>query len=397
MAASFGKVGAVMTAAITVPLGLMAKSMINAASDATETASKFNQVFDTVEGKANQVADEFSKSFGVAGSTARQMIGDTGDLLVGFGFTGDAALQMAKDVNELASDLASFQNFSGGAEGASIALTKALLGETESAKSLGIVIRQTTPEFRKNVEAIQRAKGVTLLQAKSIEILRIATSQSKKAVGDVNRTWDDYANVQRRSQEATKNLSESFGRLLIPLATKLTNLMTRVVNRVSQLSPGMKKFVLILGGLAAIGGPLLLVLAGIAAAFAAISLPILLISAGILALGGIIAAVALNWDAIVEGMKNTFVGFVNFVIDRINGLLAPLNFVAEKLGFGSLTIGQIGAPAAPATAPTSPAGGATVDGEIVVSATPGSAVQSTRLSGRGRRVNIGMNMAAAGA
>jgi hypothetical protein len=372
----------------------MAKSMINAASDATETASKFNQVFDTVEGKANKVADEFSKSFGVAGSTARQMIGDTGDLLVGFGFTGDAALKMAKDVNELASDLASFQNFSGGAKGASIALTKALLGETESAKSLGIVIRQTTPEFRKNVETIQRAQGVTLLQAKSIEILRIATSQSRKAVGDVNRTWADYANVQRRSDEATKNLSESFGRLLIPLATTLQNVMTRVANRISQLSPGMKKVVLILGGLVAIGGPLLLVLSGIAIAFAAISLPVLAISAAILALGAVIAVVALNWDAIIESMKNALVGFVNLAISLLNGLLSPLNFISEALGLGSIKVSQIGAPAAP-SAPSSPSGGGTINGEIVVSASPGSAVQSTRLSGRGRSVNIGMNMAGA--
>ena len=155
----FAAQGIAATAAITVPVLLMSKAMIDAASDATETANKFNSVFDTVEAKANKVADNFAKSFGTAGSTSRKLIGDTGDLLVGFGFTGEAALEMSRKVNELAADLTSFQNVEGGVESASSALTKALLGETESAKSLGIVIRQNTAEFRSQVKSIAKQKA----------------------------------------------------------------------------------------------------------------------------------------------------------------------------------------------------------------------------------------------
>jgi len=103
----------------------------NAARDGEETRQKFDVVFEGMKTGANSVADAFSKSFKLAGATTRELLGNTGDLLVGFGFTEKAALDMAVQVNSLAQDLASFTNFSGGAKGASDALTKAILGETE--------------------------------------------------------------------------------------------------------------------------------------------------------------------------------------------------------------------------------------------------------------------------
>jgi len=425
------KTGAIMTAALTAPIVLMGKKMIDAASDATETANKFNSVFDEVEGKANKVADSFAKSFGTAGSTARKLIGDTGDLLVGFGFTGDAALDISRKVNELAADLTSFQNVEGGVDAASAALTKALLGEAESAKSLGIVIRQNTKEFRTQVKTIARVRGITEQQAKAIVILGQATQQSRKAIGDVNRTWEDYASVVRRNTERNKEMSESFGRLLLPIATKVLNKITQLVKWVSNLSPGMKKFVLIMAGLVAIGGPLLVVLGGIALAFSAITLPVLAIGAAIIAVGAIIIAAVANWETITdffgtvwEKAKAGLMDFANFGIEVINSLLAPLNFVAEKLGLGSVKISSIQAPApaAPSVnsiqafknaddaavnsikafgqsiqAPSAPSqsGSGTIDGQITVAATPGTEVRQSSIQARGKGMNVGMNMAGA--
>lgn len=425
----FAKAGAVMSAAITLPVALLSRNMIAAASDATETANKFNSVFDDVRGKANQVANDFSKNFGTAGSTARKLIGDTGDLLVGFGFSGDAALELSRKVNELAADLTSFQNIQGGVPAASEALTKALLGETESAKSLGIVIRQNDKNFRTQVKTLMRAKRITEQQAKAIVILGQATQQSRKAVGDVARTWEDYASVVRRNDEATKELSESFGRLLIPIATKLTNVVTRAVKWVGSLSPSMKKLVLVTAGLAAVAGPLLLVLGGTAAAFAAISLPVLAVGAAVVGLGAVITAAALNWGSVTaslstawlnfssavgnavdqvktniaviwEGMKPGLLDFVNFGIKMLNKLLTPLNFVAEKLGFEGVRIPSIELPdtrglAAPGQAPSAPAQAfsGSLNGQIVVSATPGAQVRETSLATKASGLRVGMNMA----
>jgi len=131
------------------------KEAKNLARDAIEIQNKFNEVFISLEKSANRQAKVFAESFGLAGSTAREFLSATGDILVGFGFAEEAAFEMSIQVNTLAQDLASFANLEGGAEQASLTLTKALVGETESAKALGIVIRQDTKEFKNNVQAIQ--------------------------------------------------------------------------------------------------------------------------------------------------------------------------------------------------------------------------------------------------
>lgn len=425
--------GAIMTAALTVPIGLMAKQMIDAASDAEETASKFATVFENVGGKAEQVARDFAKNFGVASSTAKKLIGDTGDLFVGLGASEGAALDLSKRVQELASDLASFQNIQGGTAQASEALTKGLLGETDNLKSLGIIVSLGDKKFKRLVKTIQRTKGITEKQARAEAILQEAIKQSGKAIGDTQRTWDSYANVVRRNDEATKELNESFGRLMIPIATKLTVTLTKLVKWVDNLSPGMKKIVLVLAGLVAIGGPLLLVLGGIATAFSVISLPVLAVSAAIL---GLIAAgvlLAANWEGVIGGLKAMWQGFLDFIDDVfggigdtftllfegrlidamkswanvgikiVNKLIEPLDFIANLLGFDAGTIKipefniniddavlkRMETPGAPVQAANG-----TLDGQITVAAAPGAQVKETSMTSTGSGLNVGMNMVA---
>jgi len=194
--------------------GLEAK---NAARDAEEIRSKFDTVFISLKDGANKVADNFAKNFGLAGTTARDLLGQTGNLLVGFGFTEDKALDLANQVNELAQDLTSFTNYAGGAKGASDALTKALLGETESAKALGIVIRQNSKEFQEEVKSLMTSKGMTENQARALAVLNQAYRQSGKAVGDYARTKDSLANSERRLAEQQKEILEIIGDGLNPV------------------------------------------------------------------------------------------------------------------------------------------------------------------------------------
>ena len=214
----------------------------NAARDGVEIRQKFAVVFSSLERGAESVADAFAKEFRLAGASSRELLGNVGDLLVGFGFTEQAALDMSVQVNSLAQDLASFSNFSGGAIGASNALTKALVGETESVKALGIVIRQTTPEFIRNVQDIMNVQEVTLLQAKAIEILRIAYEQSTKALGDFSRTQESLANQERILDEQIKELSESLGNDLTPVFRNLTSQALESVEAFAELNILFQQF-----------------------------------------------------------------------------------------------------------------------------------------------------------
>jgi hypothetical protein len=198
--------------------GAMAKagwSMIKMASDAEETESKFKAVFKGIEADSAIVADSIADKFGLADSTIQEMLSSTGDLLTGFGFARGEALSLSAGVAELAVDLKSFQNFSGGAKGASEAITKALLGETESMKSLGVVIRQDTKLFKAQITQIMRATGATEQQAKAQAIWLQIQEQTQNAQGDALKTYDSTANRIDRMGQSWKQSKESLGSFLI--------------------------------------------------------------------------------------------------------------------------------------------------------------------------------------
>ena len=117
--------------------------------------------------EGGRAAKSLADNYGLADSTAKKLLSTTGDLLTGFGFSQSAALDLSEQVNSLAADLASFTNFEGGAEGAGMALTKAMLGETESAKSLGIVINQNNERYKELIRYYVDVEGKTEQQAKA--------------------------------------------------------------------------------------------------------------------------------------------------------------------------------------------------------------------------------------
>lgn len=198
------------------------KDIIKTASDAQETFSKFEVVFSAVAKSADVAFKDLRENYGLSSKAAKQLLSDTGDLLTGFGFSQQAALDLSTRVSKLAVDLASFTNFAGGAAGASQALTKALLGERGSVKALGISILEE--DVKKQV-AINTAKGLifeTERQAKAYATLDIALSQSKNALGDYARTSDSFANTSKTLNERLDDLKVIIGTAILPLVTKLT-------------------------------------------------------------------------------------------------------------------------------------------------------------------------------
>lgn len=274
--------GAKMAIGVTVPVALMANSFKNAARDAVETRSKFATIFRDISAESESAADNLAKNFLVTRTEARKLIGDTADILTGFGFTQEKALELGVAVNELAADLASFQNFEGGVSGASVALTKALLGEAESVKALGIVIRQDTKEYQALVEHLARTNKVSLIQAKALAALHIATEQSKNSIGDITRTMADLANQERKTANSIQDMKEAFGKVLLPAALKLTQAIRAMAEWFSALSPRALKMILIVAGILAVLGPLLLIVGAIG-----LAIPVLV--AGFTALGVVFA------------------------------------------------------------------------------------------------------------
>lgn len=213
-------VGKKLSLGVTLPFVAGSAAAIKFASDAEETQQKFGVVFKEVGAEAEATAKAIADGYGLAQDESKALLANTGDLLSGFGFSGESALQLSTDVQKLAVDLASFTNFSGGAKGASDALTKALLGERESVKALGISILEE--DVKKEV-ALMRTKGMTFeteRQAKAQATLNIAMRQSKNAIGDFSRSSKSFANQTRIMNARIRDVTVQFGQILLPTATK---------------------------------------------------------------------------------------------------------------------------------------------------------------------------------
>jgi len=312
------QIGKGLSVSLTLPILALGAATIKAASDAEETASKFETVFRDISESANKSSKELRDSYGLSTTASKKLLSDTGDLLTGFGFTQKSALDLSTEVNKLAVDLASFTNFSGGAEGASAALTKALLGERESVKSLGISILEADVKA-KVLENTK--KGLTFeseRQAKAFATLQIAQAQSANAIGDYARTSQGFANQTRLLGQRINDLAVEFGIILLPYVTKLTSFVTRLVDRFSKLDERTKKIILVVAGLIAVAGPLLLALSGIAAILPAIAggIALLMGPLGLVVLGiaALTYAVIENWDTIRQWAQD----IVNYFIDLYN-------------------------------------------------------------------------------
>ncbi len=271
--------GRKLTTFVTLPIAALGVGLIKVASDAEETNSKFNTIFKDLKKGASEVADTFARDFGLAGSTSRLLLGNTSDLLTGFKFTQKQALDLSRQVNELAVDLASFTNFSGGATGASAALTKALLGERESIKSLGIAILEKDVKARV-IQLKQQGKLLNLTdrQSKAFATLTLAQELSKNAIGDFSRTSGQFANQLRIVQQRILGVSESFGRLLLPQAQKVLNVVTKIVEFFGSLSETAKENTLIFLGFTAVLGPALIVFGNIITSIISIGVAVVVLT-----------------------------------------------------------------------------------------------------------------------
>lgn len=341
--------GKSLTLFATVPIGLAARAMINAASDAQETADKFNDVFRELGTGGADAAARLAEKYKLAASTSQELLSTTGAILSASGMQTDQILKMSEAINGASIDLASFHNFQGTAAESSLILTKALLGEAESLKTnFGITIQQNGA-FQKAVKARMAATRSTEAAAKAEVIFASIMKQldRQKATDNFNKTLGSYANQQRVAAEATKKLGESLGVFLLPAMIKVTMKVTEMLNKLNGFSDSNKKLILIVGGVVAALGPLGLIIGGVAfavsglaAAFAALSLPVLLIVGVVGILGVAIYKIWQDIDVLKEkfsalaekatiGLKKVYNSVVSF-------LLAPIQLAAKaisSLGF----------------------------------------------------------------
>jgi hypothetical protein len=190
--------------------------------------------------KAKAAAREMQENYGMSEFAAKSALSFTGDLLTGFGFSQEKALELSIQTAKLGADLAAFTNYAGGAEGAINALTKGMLGETEMMKQLGVVVRATDKDFMALVKTLMETRGVTLNEARAEATLLTAINQSKNAIGAYAREADTLSTQMKLTGQRMVDLKMKIGGFLSSLLNleeagqKLNNLLLEVTDALSE-------------------------------------------------------------------------------------------------------------------------------------------------------------------
>jgi hypothetical protein len=284
-------VGSRLTTTLTLPIVAGAALSVKAASDEAESWNKVTVVFGSNADAIKKWAADSATSLGVSRNAAYQAAGSFGNLFLTANVLPGKILDMSTSLVKLSGDLASFHN----ADPTEVmqSIQSALVGQIEPMRKYGVMLSQDAIAA-KALELGLVGVGEEMNDAAKMQaIYAIIMEQTKTAQGDFLNTSDGLANQMRILKADFENTASSIGVILLPYALQLLGWIREAVAWFSALDPSIQRNILIVLGLVAVLGPLLVIIGSVVGAIGAL-IPI------ITAIGGALAAVSAPvWIAIV--------------------------------------------------------------------------------------------------
>lgn len=299
-------------ALMALPLVGIGISSLRTAADFEEMSSKFGVVFGAMAGEVETWAEDTGEKIGRAKSHLMEYSSGLQDMLVPMGFSRESAAELSKELVALALDVASFTNK---ADADVIRdFSSALVGSHEPLYKYGILITEDTLKQSALNLGIDATGRALTQEEKVLARVGIMFSNTADAQGDAERTSDSYTNKVKAAEAAMIELNIAIGNALIPTMTSLVNAISPIIiimAKWAEDNPTLVKTIIGVGvGIGILGVALIglgLILPGITAVmgiFSAVSLPLVLIIAGIAA--AIVAGFLIwkNWGTIVTFFGN---------------------------------------------------------------------------------------------
>jgi hypothetical protein len=294
-----GRKASVLSAAIVAAGGASFKM----AADFQDALGATDQVYKQSSDTVKEWAQNLSSQYGIAKSEALSYSNMMGSMLVNIGqLTEEQAAKQSQKLIELAGDLTAM--YGGRVQDAVRALTGALKGNNTMLDNYGMAVNDALVKTRAlELGLIAQGEEMTLA-ARQAATLSLIWEQSSAAQGQASREAEGASGSMRALQVEVKNLATSFGEILLPIITPIISGIADMVNKIGSLSPELQKTIVVIGGVAAAIGPLMLGLGSllklaplIGTAFTAMTGPI---GIAVAAIAGAAALIVKNWDAIKE-------------------------------------------------------------------------------------------------
>ena len=339
-----GQIGKNLFIKATLPIALLGASFVKTASDYQESINKVDVAFGSASKSVKSFADTAGKNFGIDRGSALDMAAMFGDMATGMGLSQDQAARMSNTLVGLSGDMSSFKN-----QSVSImktALASVFTGETESLKKLGTVMTEANlKEYARSVGITKNIKNMKQAEKVALRYAYVLKTQAN-ALGDYKRTQEGFANQLRGLGTAWTDLSIMLGNILLPYALKLVIALKSLVEKFQALSPKTQKLILLVTGLVAVLGPILILISLMIPAVALLAKGFAFFSSVILAnpIIAFIAAMVLlykTWDdfrTVVDWVANAIANlFKGGMFDPfINDIKSIWNWINKIIDLGKI-------------------------------------------------------------
>jgi hypothetical protein len=200
-------------------------------------AKKTETVFGDSAADISAWADEVNESLGLSDEAVGTLATSMGDLLVPMGFSRAEAAELSMTTTEAAGALSAWSEGQYDASEVSAILTKAMLGEREGLKALGISI--SAAEVDEKALAVARAEGREEITAQDKALATQALILEKSV--DAQTAWTDgtmdAVKQQNELSASIADAKEGLAKGLVPIVQKVIRFIT------AELIPAVKRAV----------------------------------------------------------------------------------------------------------------------------------------------------------
>lgn len=283
------ELGQGLTLGLTLPITLAAVALSKMGIENEAVAGKMTREFGPAVERVNGLLTKLMTVVPETMTEMQKMALATNDFGRGLGMAAPQAEALSESMMKMAADISSKKmiDFKGALE----LVQKGLAGQTRGLKSAGIVIDAA--------QVKQEAYRLGLLKigheltplGTALATYSLMTKQMAQSQGDAAASWNDTG---RQLAFAKRDLMEFFdatSNLMIPALRLLAKVLTGVVNALNALPDWVRQTILVFGGMLAVLGPTIIIVAKVTQAIMALRAAVALLSTGSL-LAKIIGALA---------------------------------------------------------------------------------------------------------
>ena len=190
------------------------KKVTDAASDQEEALNKFTVSFGKYVEIGKKGIEELTKNYAMSTEEAYDYTATLMNMTKSFGVAGDKAAEMSINLSKLAADYASFNNVS--IEEALTAFRSALSGESEPMKRFGKDVSDNAIKLEAFRMGLTVGKDALDAKTKALAAYSLIMRTSTVETGDMIRTSDGWANIQKKIMAQITDLCAVIGSVFLP-------------------------------------------------------------------------------------------------------------------------------------------------------------------------------------